>query len=178
MIIICLSIAGTGTFAYFTDSFTTHNVITTGEVQIALREGGNTGTTIGFSADERIMPGKSVDKSVIVSNSGSSGAWVRIAVQKQFTAASGTPLDAEVIALAVDTEKWKYENGYYYYCEELKPGESTAPLFNKITFSPSMGNEYQESTATISVYAQATQVANNGTNALDAQGWPSAPNNN
>ena len=35
-----------------------------------------------------------------------------------------------------------------------------------------MGNEYQNATATVDVYAQAVQTANNGKTALNAQGWP------
>ena len=35
-----------------------------------------------------------------------------------------------------------------------------------------MSNMYQNSKAVIDVTAQATQVANNGTSALDAAGWP------
>ena len=39
-------------------------------------------------------------------------------------------------------------------------------------FDTKMGNMYQGSTATIKVSAQATQVKNNGDNAIDAKGWP------
>ena len=34
-----------------------------------------------------------------------------------------------------------------------------------------MGNEYQNCTANLIIYAQAVQTANNGETALDAQGW-------
>jgi len=45
-------------------------------------------------------------------------------------------------------------------------------LFTKVIFSATMSNMYQNSKAVIDVTAQATQVANNGTCALDAAGWP------
>ena len=38
VIAMCLSIVGTGTLAYFTDSTTAHNVITTGNIDIELIE--------------------------------------------------------------------------------------------------------------------------------------------
>ena len=41
-----------------------------------------------------------------------------------------------------------------------------------VTFDKQMGNDYQNSTAQVYVFAQATQVANNGERAQDAQGWP------
>ena len=54
----------------------------------------------------------------------------------------------------------------------MSPGERTEPLFTKVTFSTEMGNLYQGSRAEIAVLAQATQVANNGETALEADGWP------
>ena len=56
----------------------------------------------------------------------------------------------------------------------LMPGEATNPLFTKVYFSRYMGNMYQGSVAFVNVHAEATQVANNGTNVLEALGWPSA----
>ena len=35
-----------------------------------------------------------------------------------------------------------------------------------------MGNDYQESVFEVTVHAQATQVANNGSTVLEAAGWP------
>ena len=37
-----------------------------------------------------------------------------------------------------------------------------------------MGNEYQNATATVDVFAQAVQTANNGATVMAAQGWPKA----
>ena len=56
----------------------------------------------------------------------------------------------------------------------LKPGEVTAPIFTAVTFNANMGNEYQNATATVDVFAQAVQTANNGATVMDAQGWPRA----
>lgn len=48
------------------------------------------------------------------------------------------------------------------------------PVFTTVTFDGTMDNLYQNCTTTISVAAQATQSANNGTSALTATGWPEA----
>ena len=48
------------------------------------------------------------------------------------------------------------------------------PLFTTVTFDAAMGNAYQNSTATVSVRADAVQTANNGAAVLEAAGWPAA----
>ena len=54
----------------------------------------------------------------------------------------------------------------------MKSGEVTEPLFKSVEFAASMGNEYQNSTAQVYVFAQATQTANNGETVQEANGWP------
>ena len=74
--------------------------------------------------------------------------------------------------LDLDDENWKFVDGWWYYLNSVKGGAATAPLFTTVTFDPSMGNEFQGSTAVLNLVAQATQKANNGTDALTAAGWP------
>ena len=74
----------------------------------------------------------------------------------------------------LNTADWTEKDGYYYYTKPLKPGEVTAPIFTAVTFKADMGNEYQNATATVDVFAQAVQTANNGATVMDAQGWPKA----
>ena len=83
----------------------------------------------------------------------------------------GTP-DIGLVELTLNTTDWTERDGYYYSAKALKPGEVTAPIFTAVTFGTAMGNEYQNATATVDVFAQAVQTANNGTTVLDAQGWP------
>ena len=174
VILICLSVLGSGTLAYFTDSTTAHNVITTGNIDIELIETKADGTT--FTDVIGVMPGMEVSKIVRVSNEGANDAWVRVAVQKEITLADKTKGDAETyLNIAYNTTYWTYQNdGYYYYNKALTPDEVTTPLFEKVLFDTSMGNEYQNSTAQVYVYAQATQVDNNGETVFEAQGWPQA----
>ena len=80
--------------------------------------------------------------------------------------------DASLVELACNTADWTEKDGYYYYNKVLKPGEVTAPVCTAVSFHADMSNAYQNATATIDIFAQATQSANNGNTAMDAQGWP------
>lgn len=176
IIAMCLSIVGTGTLAYFTDSTTAHNVITTGNIDIELIETKADGST--FTDVIGVMPGTSVSKIVEVKNVGDNAAWVRVNVDKEINLRSGEAGDADAY-LSIDYNtgngdtQWTKDGSYYYYNQALAPNSKTSPLFRKVLFSANMGNEYQNSTAQVYVYAQATQVDNNGTTALTADGWPS-----
>lgn len=170
VIVICLSIAGTGTYAYFTESTVTQNVITTGKIDIAI----NNVTTEHLS----VMPGTSVARPIIVTNEiASNDVWVRVKIDKAITKADHTIGDAGLMTLqyqnngTYNSTHWFYKDGYYYYDLKLKQGESTVPLYDAIVFSPDMGNEYQSSKATVTIYAQGTQAAHNGTAVLEAVGW-------
>ena len=181
VIAICLSIVGTGTLAYFTDSTTAHNVITTGNIDIELIETKADGST--FTDVIGVMPGTSVSKIVEVKNVGDNAAWVRVNVDKEINLRNGEAGDADAY-LSIDYNtgngetQWTKDGSYYYYNLALAPSEKTSPLFREVLFSANMGNEYQNSTAQVYVYAQATQVDNNGTGALDAAGWPTSSNAN
>lgn len=176
VIALCLSLMAAGTLAYFTAEDTAHNVITSGGIDIELKEWADKDKTEPFPAHgvSGVMPGAEVTKIVEVENTGSGEAWVRVKVTKDITLARG--VDAEVdlglLQLDFDEEYWTAKDGYYYYKEALKPGETTKPLFAAVTFDAAMGNEYQNSTATVDVSAYAVQTANNGETVLEAKGWP------
>ena len=174
MVLICLSVAATGTLAYFTHDDTARNVITSGFVEIELVEKhmDDSGAEVDFP--ERItgvMPGMSVSKIVSVKNIGAE-AWVRVLVEKKITAADGSELSADVVTFDVDETKWLFADGYYYYLTPVAPEASTDVLFDEVHFDgPTMGNAYQGCQVEIIVSAQAVQVANNGTTVQEAAGW-------
>ena len=176
LIAICLSIAAYGTLAYFTHEDTATNVIVVGNVRIALHDWEMTvgGEKIPFEGTMDVMPGVSVSKIVEVENVGRNAAWVRISVTKAFELAAGRQGDVDVnlIKLDLNQEFWTELDGYYYYNEALQPGQTTEPLFTQVSFDSSMGNLYQQSKASLTVQAQAVQVANNGATVLEAAGWP------
>ena len=172
VLVICVATLAAGTLAYFTSEGTAHNVITTGGVDITLQEWADEGKTKPFEDLTGIMPGMTVTKIAEIKNTGASEAWVRVKVEKNIRLAGEGEVNPDLVELALDTANWTEKDGYYYYNKALKPGEVTAPIFSAVTFNASMGNEYQNATATVDVYAQAVQTANNGKTALNAQGWP------
>ena len=178
VIALCLSLMAAGTLAYFTAEDTAHNVITSGGIDVELKEWADEDKTVPFPANgvSGVMPGAEVTKIVEVENTGSGEAWVRVKVTKDISLAEGVEAQVDLGLLKLDCDKgyWTEKDGYYYYHEALKPGETTKALFAAVTFDSAMGNEYQNATATVDVLAQAVQTANNGESVMEAQGWPEA----
>ncbi len=175
-VVICLTIAVSGTLAYFTFEDTAHNVITSGGVSIEVVEKtkGEGETEVDFPKEgiTGVMPGTEVSKIVSVKNNGNSEAWVRVKVDATIKSAEGEgELPSDVMTYTVSGD-WTKEGDYYYYKEKVPAGESTSILFDTVKFDPEMGNEYQNCRANIVISAQAVQTANNGTTVMDAQGWP------
>ncbi len=171
----CLAMLAAGTLAYYTSEGTAHNVITTGGIGIELHEWANEAKTEPFEDLTGVMPGVSATKIAEVENTGASEAWIRVLVEKKVTLSDGSSVETDLISLDINDKAWtRGIDGYYYYNKALAPGETTEPIFTAVTFAPEMGNEYQNSTATVDVTAQAVQTANNGDSATAATGWPKA----
>ena len=168
---ICVAMLAGGTLAFFTSEDKAHNVITTGGVEITLQEWADEAKTTPFKDLTGVMPNTTVTK---IAEIGASDAWVRVKVEKNIRLqGDGTP-DTGLVELKCNTVDWTEKDGYYYYNKILKPGEVTAPIFTAVSFAADMGDEYQDATATVDVFAQAVQTANNGDTVLTAQGWPQA----
>ena len=174
--VLCLSVAVYGTVAYFTAEDTATNVITAGNVKIALNEAAITedGETVAFEDVTGVVPGAEISKIVTVDNTGDNAAYVRIKVVKEITSENEPEgeFDPSLIGLDLDVENWTEKDGYYYYNTPLEAGETTAPLFTTVTFSKDMGNLYADALTTIQVHAEAVQVENNGSDVMSADGWP------
>ena len=50
----------------------------------------------------------------------------------------------------------------------------TPPLFETVTFSLDLGNDYADAKVQVAVSLEAVQSVNNGASALLAAGWPAA----
>lgn len=172
---ICVAILAVGSLAYFTSEGKAHNVITSGGVGIAVQEWADAEKKTPFEDLTGIMPGMTVTKIAEIKNTGASDAWVRVKVEKNIKLqGEGTP-DTALVELNLNLTDWTQgKDGYLYYNKVLKPGEVTEPLFTAVTFNVTMGNEYQNATATVDVAAHAVQTANNGDTVMDAKGWPNA----
>jgi len=164
-----VSVVAFKTDAFFTATGTACNVITSGSTQIEIKEtdaDGNPYPTEPIA----ILPGMSVGKTVTVRNTGTSAAWVRVAMET--TAAGSKALDAQSVLLQTDTKHWTQQDGYYYYNTALAAGQETEPLLAQVTFSADMGNDYQGAVVNVSITGYAVQTANNGSTVFEAAGWP------
>lgn len=181
---ICAATAASSTLAYFTSQTQAHNVITTGGVAIEIVEYSN-GVEIkdGVMPDsfKNVMPGATVSKEVTVKNQDEAAdAWIRAKVDVSVKDPGENTLDAGVIDIIykLSADTWiKGDEGYYYYTKPVAPGTATEPLFENVQFSgPEMGNEYQNCTVEIDIYAQAVQYKNNPIPAdgdvTGIKGWP------
>ena len=178
--VICLAIITSGTLAYFTAEDTARNVITSGGVEVSVVEQQLVDGALMPYPDRPVpvMPGETVSKIVSV-QSAQQPAWVRMAYTVVFYDAEGKEMAvsaeelSKVIAIEPDTTAWTQAGGWWYCHAAVGAGETTAPLFETVSFSgPEMGNKYQNCTVEVLVVAQAVQQANNGDSAAEAVGWP------
>ena len=188
VIVIALSLAAYGTVAYFTATGTAHNVLTMGNIGIKLNdktevvENGETKLvefTTEYPNGMPVMPATEASKIVSVENTGSAPAWVRVRIEKTVEPADAavTGLDTKYVGLNYDKANWvEGIDGFWYYREPLKPGAVTPDLFDTVTFSKDMGNEYMNCKFNIIVSAQAVQSDNNGVadgqDVRNVVGWP------
>lgn len=198
---LILVLAIGGTWAYFTYSARTTNVITTGTVQLSLTEELEDGkwealpqgdsaeqTVSGYLFTGSVMPGQTVAKKPVIQNVGTAAFYTRAKITVTVTPADSstvTELSNDVVQISVLSSDWlKDDDGWYYYTKPLNPatgdqaGEQ-AVLFEAVKFAESMGNDYQGCTVSIGIQAQAVQTANNDIPATgdvtDVLGWPAEP---
>lgn len=170
-LLLILALAVAGTVANSVTEVHTTNVVTTGVIDIELETGKTVTAEIGT-----YMPGMVAEKTYSVSTEKCSDpAWLRAKLTAEFTDEKLDPGKLSVTA----AEGWiKGEDGFYYYKSPVDPKQSVE-LLKSIGFDKSMGNEYQESTAKLVVFAQAVQVRNNdpveeltAENYTQIKGWP------
>jgi predicted ribosomally synthesized peptide with SipW-like signal peptide len=180
MIIGVVSILSAGTLAFFTAEEKAVNRITSGNIDIELLETTDQmdeeGIAVPFKNMTGVMPGTTASKNAELKNSGEKEAYVRAKVDITMELDGGTVIEDEntdLISINFNLDHWTLlEDEYYYYNYRLKPGEITEPLFTQVSFSETMGNDYQSSTAMVGIRAYAVQVDNNGKTVFEAMGWP------
>ena len=187
---VTVAIFSAQTYAYFTDNTASNNNrIVSGNLDIEPIEMQDTQQgQIAYVNPVSIMPATDVSKIVSVQNSGSLPVYIRIKIEKSINKpANEIPADWEDLISCnfkldnVDTPDkieglWTYHDGYYYYNNTLAAGSTTSPLFDTVSFSPAMGNEFTNSEIRFTVICQATQANGNSDSPLTAWGWPSEDN--
>lgn len=178
IVAIAMAVVG-GTSAFFVTSDRAHNVITTDGVSIDLIESTNQfgvdGRPIPFTNINNAMPGDTYSKIPQVKNTDHGDVWVRILVKNSAKKADNTTVSLPNNAISADynTHNWSDgSDGYYYYYRALKAGETTEPLFTKVTLSKDLSADYADTSFNMELTAQGVQVANNGNNVYEAEGWP------
>jgi len=163
-----------GSVAYFVVTNTAHNVISTSKaVNIELYELAGPEGTKPFSDLMNVKPGETYSKIPYVENIGLEPVWVRTKIILLKTDGDNTETTindfAPLLTLENLDENWqKGEDGFYYYNSPLSGGEKTEPFFESVKFADAIDEEYSLATYTLTVSAEATQVANNGTSPLNA----------
>lgn len=116
-------LAVSNTTAYFSDNDDQENQFTVGVNTITINE--------DYIPPDSIEPGTVILKNPSVEciqEDGAVNCYTRIWCEFSDSKAD------EIMTLDIDTENWVLEDdGFYYYINILEPGESTSPLFTKIT---------------------------------------------
>ena len=174
------------TFAYFSQTINGDTTkIASGSLNVEIIEMQNTqeGETVYMNPVE-IMPATDVSKIVRVENAGDLPIYVRIKIEKTINKDESTLPDnwEDLIScnfkldnnFTTDVKEglWTYHNGYYYYILPIEAGSTSVPLFDVVSFSAEMGNEFINSEMRLIITCQATQVSGNADNVIDAVGWP------
>ena len=139
------------------------NLVTTGTFRTGIEE--------AYTPAENMMPGETVKKVVWVRNTGSSDAIIRVKVDKALGTLDETGsfvrnenLNTDCIDIHFDrTGLWrKLDDGYYYYCAILAPGEATrVPLMDSYTLTGKAGERERGKAGRIFISMESVQAKGN-----------------
>ena len=168
-----------GTLAWFTDTETATNVVTTGNVDIAWFEGdGNVEkkitdkyTGIQFGTETPVTPGQNLDKEARIKNEGKNAAYIRAKIV--FLDKDQKVIEKpEYMRIAGTDIKWmpNASDGYYYYNKIVEPGEFTDKIMTDIEIATTANNQnFADKEITVRLDAEAIQSDNLGvTSCVDA----------
>lgn len=177
-ILLVLGLASV-TIAFTTRQATANNVLTFGNLKLALRQTtlSPTGEEIPYNEQEsfNITTHNTVSRIVRVENVGDHPMYVRIALSMNGTRADGTAFDTDdLVQYNINDTDWVYRDGWYYYRHALEAQQTTRPLLTEVEFD---GNGVitaggPDSSMDLQIDAQAVQSENNAAAVLDASGWP------
>ena len=139
------------TSAYFVDGDTATNTFKIGHNVSSIEENFPSG---------KLEPGKTYTKEVRVKNKDSVKCFVRVLAE---------PSDSDMsdhLDIDWNTTDWteRQEDGYRYYRKALKPGETTSPLFTKVTIENDFVNpQLTAKNFDIGVYEETVQSHDSST---------------
>jgi alternate signal-mediated exported protein len=189
VVLAALLITG-GTLAWFTDEQTATNIVTTGNVKIALHDSATdiewdgssavTDPVSDFAPVGGIVPSETVGKFVTVKNTGDNDAYVRIQIvpvwyktvegtlveltenEKGLAGIDEDGIGVDSIAYTVNGTDWtaRDEDGYYIYKGILTSGQTAPTLLSAVTFNSLLDNRIADLTVKIEIKAEAIQSDN------------------
>lgn len=171
--ILVVAIIGGSSMAQVTRKAETENIISSGEISVKLLNKTKNGDDMP-ELITHIVPGDTLDNVVSVKNTCQYDEYVRVSLDKVIyeTAEENAILDDSKATFLLNEEDWTYNerDGYYYYNDVLKAGETSEVLYDGIFLSYSMGNEYKLAVMDVEITVEAVQSVNNG-DVFTAEGW-------
>ena len=174
LVAIVLTLLTQGTLAYYSTVGKATNVITSGNLELTIREKTDQGTEFPTEG-VYIVPGDVVSKVVTVENTCEHPFYLR--VKLVYGIDSQELPSEECFKLNINEENWILKDGWYYYSAILKPGEETPEVFSHVEIVGSkVDTGYIGKTLSLTVLAQAVQSENNPPAVDDdlssVAGWP------
>lgn len=154
-----------GIIAYFTDTAQVTNKAKMGIVDIDLEEYtiNDQGQKVAWTDLDNVVPGEVISKIPEISVvEGAVDCYVRAKVEisndDDELAEDDKMLSLEDIN--VDTTKWLYKDGYFYYKQKLSDSDDPIVLFSEVTIPSDLGNDWSLSEFSIDITVEAIQSQN------------------
>ncbi len=169
---ILLSFLSQSTLAYYSAIGTATNVITSGDIKLAIHETTEDGSPFPEEG-VYVIPGQIVSKRVTVENICEHPFYLRVKITNSI---DSQDLSAEeCFGINIDQSSWTVrEDGYIYYNEVLFPGETTPAVFTEVEIiGDKIDKSYIGRVLSLTVSAYAVQQENNPAEyPWFASGWP------
>ena len=159
------------TLAFTARSVNADNVVTFGSVKMQVLEtmDDGTGREVDAPVEETLaLQSGEASRIVRIRNTGAHPLYVRVALTVTGTSHSdaASPAD-DLVRYASGDAAWVERDG------ALAPGETTPPLITSLTVDTAAANaRFPHGSLALHIDARGVQSEHNGTNPLDAAGWP------
>lgn len=160
-ILVTVACTMSGTYAYYQDSVTVSNHISTGDVNIGIQEYEKDGDSEKFyqgPADGIVLPSQTISKIPRITNYAET-CYIR--VKTTYTSEAEPNIEYILRDEELDgiSDAWVQHGEYYYYTQPLQNGES-ADFFQSVTIPSAWSSRASDRELGLTVTAEAVQAAN------------------
>jgi hypothetical protein len=169
---IVATLISQGTLAFYSVIGTATNVVTSGNIKLAIHETSGDGTPFPEEG-VYVIPGQIVSKRATVENICGHPFYLRVKLVDEIDSEELSSEDC--FGIDINDSAWTVrEDGYIYYNEVLEPGATTPPVFTEVEIiGDKIDNKYIGRVLTLTVKAFAVQQENNpAQHPWEAEGWP------